>query len=135
MQLEAGVATVGRDIFTHRERQGAWRPTLDAPRTTLDREQDANTAAPVGSRYYITAILVYLLYSSQINWKVLGRVHNLGTDSRALAGSDRRTRRRTVLQLAGRAGGSRRFARGALASPPQCKCDGALSPPRVARSE
>ena len=51
-----GVATVGRDIFPHRERQGAWRPTLDAPRTTLDREQDANTAAPVGSRYYITAV-------------------------------------------------------------------------------
>ena len=44
------------DICTHRERQGARRPTLDAPRDTLDREKNANTAAPAGSRYYITAV-------------------------------------------------------------------------------
>jgi hypothetical protein len=53
-----GVATDGRDICTHRERQGAWRPTLDAPRNTLDRKnkKNTNTAAPAGSRYYITAV-------------------------------------------------------------------------------
>ena len=50
------MATAGRDIWTHRERQGARRPTLDAPRNTLDREKNANTAAPAGSRYYITAV-------------------------------------------------------------------------------
>eukprot|EP01044_Picomonas_judraskeda_P026776 COSAG03_NODE_8266_length_818_cov_3.157163_1_plen_193_part_00 len=50
-----GATGAGGDSFAHRDRQGAWRPTLDAPRPRLYRSQNQKAATPPGGRSYITA--------------------------------------------------------------------------------